>query len=67
MKSGALLEFDDPGALDGYLDACKRGFSGTLGRLSAFKRIELSSVAWALQLLGALVICHGATLVRADC
>ena len=67
MKFRALLEFDDPGALDGHLDACQRGFSRPRCWLCAFERIELSAMAWALHLLGTLVIGDAASLVGADC
>ena len=67
MKFRALLEFDDPSALDSYLDARQRGLSWAGSRLSAFQRIKLGSVAWTDQLLDAFVICNAASLVGADC
>lgn len=66
MKIRALLEFDDPSALDGDLNAGKRGLSRSGRWLCALERIELSAMAWADQLLDALVIGDGATLVGAD-
>jgi len=66
MKFRALLEFDNPCALDGDLDAGKRGFSWTSGRLSAFEGIELGAMAWTDQLLDAFVIGDAASLMGAD-
>ena len=67
MNFGAYLEFDDPSALNGYLDCSERHLGWTRDWLGALQWIELGSMAWADQALLALVICHRAALMGADC
>ncbi len=67
MNFGRFLEFDYPGAFDGNFDRCKRGFCGTSCRFSTLERIKLSSMTWALQLLGTFVIGNGAPLMGTNC
>ena len=67
MNFGAYLEFDDPSALNGDLDSSKRRLGRTGDWLGALQWIKLRSMAWADQALLALVICHRAALMGADC
>lgn len=65
MKFGALLEFDDPSALNRNFNRGEWCF-GRGSWLCALQRIKLRSVAWADQLLLAFVVGHGAALMGAD-
>lgn len=67
MKFRAFLEFDYPCALDSDFNACERGFGWAGGWLPTFERIKLSSMTWALQLLGTFVIGDGAPLMGTNC
>ena len=65
MKFGALLEFDDPSALNRNFNRGERSFSRG-SWLCALQWIELRSVTWADQLLLTFVVSHGAALMGTD-
>ena len=67
MNFGAYLEFDDPSALNGYLDCSERHLGWTRDWLGALQWIKLRSMAWTDQLLLTLVIGNAAALMGADC
>ncbi len=66
MKIGDFLDFNDPAAFDGDLDAGERcfGWPGCWG--GALEWIELRAMARADQLLLSLVISDSASLMSAN-